>query len=108
MKVLPVVLLILAFGLISDAVIVHEGEFSFSLESVKKVWDILANEESTKQTNPLSVFSAVTVCENPLLPEEFQPLCQSKNAQIHFSRLALLSGKKDVCEICAFAACTGC
>ncbi|XP_017342641.1 guanylin [Ictalurus punctatus] len=108
MKVLPVVLLILAIGLISDAVIVHEGEFSFSLESVKKLWDILANGESTKPTNRLSVFSSVKVCENPLLPKEFQPLCQSKNAQVHFSRLALLSRNSDVCELCSFAACTGC
>ncbi|XP_027026541.2 guanylin-like [Tachysurus fulvidraco] len=106
MKVFPVVLLILAFGLISDAVIVHEGGFSFSLESVKKLWDILANGESSKQTNLLSVFGAV--CENPLLPGEFQPLCQSKNAQVHFSRLALLSRNSDICEICGFAACTGC
>ncbi|XP_058265229.1 guanylin-like [Hemibagrus wyckioides] len=108
MKVLLVGLLILAFGLNSDAVIVHEGEFSFSLESVKKLWDILANGESSEQSNLLRVSSAVTVCENPLLPKEFQTLCQSKNAQVHFSSLALLSRNSDVCEICAFAACTGC
>ncbi|XP_060792947.1 guanylin-like [Neoarius graeffei] len=108
MKVLPVVLLILALGLISDAVIVHEGNFSFSLESVKKLWDILAKGESAKQTDLLSAFSAVTLCENPLLPEEFQPLCQSSNAQVHFFRLAHLSRNEDVCEICSFAACTGC
>ncbi|KAM9445816.1 guanylin-like [Clarias gariepinus] len=108
MKVLPVALLILAFGLISDAVIVHEGEFSFSLESVKKLWDILANEEPIKQLKLLSALRAEKLCKNPLLPEEFKPLCQSKNAQVHFSRLALLSRSNDVCEICAFAACTGC
>lgn len=68
-------------------IFIQEGEFSFSLESVKKLWDILANGESTKPTNRLSVFSSVKVCENPLLPKEFQPLCQSKNAQVHFSRL---------------------
>lgn len=80
--IIPVELTILIYS-----VFTQEGEFSFSLESVKKLWDILANGEIAKKTSLLSVFSAVTVCANPLLPEEFQPLCQSNNAQAHISRL---------------------
>lgn len=80
--VLPVELTILIYS-----VFIQEGEFSFSLESVKKLWEILANGEAAKKTNLLSAFSAVSVCRNPLLPEEFQPLCQSENVQVHFSRL---------------------
>lgn len=47
----------------------------------------MANGVEAKQTNLLSALSAVTVCDNPLLPEEFRPLCQSNNPQVHFTRL---------------------
>ncbi|XP_066526282.1 guanylin-like [Hoplias malabaricus] len=105
---LPTVLVLLAFTLISEAVIVREEEFSFTLESVKKLWAVMAEDIPVNHRNRLAVNKAVTVCGNPNLPEEFQPLCQSRTAQTSLSRLALLSRRRDVCEICAYAACTGC
>ncbi|XP_072553158.1 guanylin-like [Salminus brasiliensis] len=102
------VLLILAVSLTSDAVNVQEGQFSFQLESVKRLLALMAKDAPATQSNRRAAISAVAVCDNPDLPEEFQPLCRSKNARASFSRLARLASRIGVCEICAYAACTGC
>ncbi|KAI4881285.1 hypothetical protein NFI96_032552, partial [Prochilodus magdalenae] len=85
-----------------------EGEFSFPLESVKELWAVMAQDISANQKSRLAVTRPEAVCKNPGLPEEFRPLCQSKSARASFSRLARLSRRIGVCEICAFVACTGC
>ncbi|XP_036448091.1 guanylin-like [Colossoma macropomum] len=105
---LPTILLILVFSLNSEAVTVREGEFSFSLESVKKLWAIMAEDIPANQYNRLAINKVMAVCKNPVIPKEFEPLCQSKHARASFSRLALLARRSGVCEICAYAACTGC
>uniref|UniRef100_A0A3B1K3S2 Guanylate cyclase activator 2B n=2 Tax=Astyanax mexicanus TaxID=7994 RepID=A0A3B1K3S2_ASTMX len=81
------VLLILAVSLSSDAVVVREGEFSFQLDSVKRLLALMAKDIPANQSSRRAASSAVAVCDNPALPEEFQPLCQSKNARASFSRL---------------------
>ncbi|XP_071388114.1 guanylin-like [Centroberyx affinis] len=101
-----IALLILALGLASEAVQVQEGEFSFSLEAVRKLQELTASSSATGKQNPRLRTSSVSVCADPALPEEFLPLCQQKGASLSLSRLAFVP--MDVCEICAFAACTGC
>ncbi|XP_029908078.1 guanylin-like [Myripristis murdjan] len=95
-----IALVILAVSLATEAVQVQEGEFSFSLEAVRKL------QELTGKQNPRLRSSAVSVCADPTLPQEILPLCQQKGANMALSRLAMVP--LDVCEICAFAACTGC
>ncbi|XP_051967847.1 guanylin-like [Xyrauchen texanus] len=96
--------LVVALCLVSEAVQVQEGEFSFSLESVKVLQE-LTNQLRTQ--NPrLAKTSYSSVCANPNLPKEFVPLCMQRGPTMSFARLA--SVPLDVCEICAFAACTGC
>ncbi|XP_051957950.1 guanylin family protein [Xyrauchen texanus] len=102
--ILSIAFLVVAICLVSEAVQVQEGEFSFSLESVKVLQQLT---KQPKSQNPrLAKTSYYSVCANPTLPQEFVPLCKQKSSTMSFARLA--SVPVDVCEICAFAACTGC
>uniref|UniRef100_W5M6R4 Guanylate cyclase activator 2B n=1 Tax=Lepisosteus oculatus TaxID=7918 RepID=W5M6R4_LEPOC len=82
----------------------QEGNFTFSLESVKTLKSLM--DSSAGRSLRLAKTSSVAVCDNPALPMEFQPLCHQPGAGMAFFRLA--SVDHDICEICAFAACTGC
>nr|XP_006642081.2 PREDICTED: guanylin-like [Lepisosteus oculatus] len=103
-SVSAVVLCFVVFSVLSDAVWVKEGNFTFSLESVKTLKSLM--DSSAGRSLRLAKTSSVAVCDNPALPMEFQPLCHQPGAGMAFFRLA--SVDHDICEICAFAACTGC
>ncbi|XP_066547181.1 guanylin [Amia ocellicauda] len=104
--VLATVFCLVALCVFSDAVQVKEGDFTFSLEAVKKLKEVM---DASAVKNPrLAKTSLPASCSDPDLPAEFLPLCQSSRPGMSFYRLALLAEEPDVCEICAFAACTGC
>ncbi|KAI1890560.1 hypothetical protein AGOR_G00154940 [Albula goreensis] len=105
---LSITALLVAFCLASDAVQVNEGEFSFPLESVRKLADVMGVDITVKQSPRLAKISTAAVCSNPDLPAEFLPVCESKGASMSFFRLGFVAARADLCEICAFAACTGC
>uniref|UniRef100_G1RNV1 Guanylin n=1 Tax=Nomascus leucogenys TaxID=61853 RepID=G1RNV1_NOMLE len=48
------------------------------------------------------------LCSNPNFPEELKPLCKEPNAQEILQRLEEIAEDPSTCEICAYAACTGC
>ncbi|XP_067423280.1 guanylin [Emydura macquarii macquarii] len=103
---LTAALCLCALAAFSDCVTVQVGEFSFSLESVKKLKDLLGNPGSR---NPaLRSAISVPVCANPALPKEFLQLCAAPNADQMFATLRPIARSPDICEICAFAACAGC
>ncbi|XP_061893689.1 guanylin-like [Entelurus aequoreus] len=93
-------LLVLVLGWSSEAVQVQENGLSFSLEAVKRL------QEMSVSSNPRLRSSSSSMCEDPMLPQELLPLCKQKGASASLARLAAVP--LDVCEICAFAACTGC
>ncbi|XP_016094959.1 guanylin-like isoform X1 [Sinocyclocheilus grahami] len=102
--ILSVAFLGVALCLVSEAVQVQEGDFSFSLDSVKVLQQLI--DQPQTQNPRLTKTSYFSVCSNPTLPQEFVPLCMQRGATMSFARLA--SVPVDICEICAFAACTGC
>ncbi|XP_030633745.1 guanylin [Chanos chanos] len=103
---LSVALLCVTLCLVTEAVHVKEGEFFFTLQSVKALQE-LSESSMTKDQNPrLAKTSMASMCSNPTLPQEFVPLCQQKGASLSLARLAAVP--MDVCEICAYAACAGC
>ncbi|XP_029630983.1 guanylin [Salmo trutta] len=109
-SILSIALMVLALCLVSEAlaVKVQEGDFFFSLDSVKKLQELTAEDSNVnRMQNPrLTSTSFASVCANPSLPQEFMPLCMKRGASMSLSRLAAVP--MDICEICAFAACTGC
>ncbi|XP_066529301.1 guanylin family protein [Hoplias malabaricus] len=108
MKIIISVALVFAtLCFFSEAVQVQDGEYFFSAESVKVLQQLLNSSAHAQQKNPrLATTSYSAVCANPTLPQEFVPLCNQSGSSLVFSRLAAMP--MDVCEICAFAACTGC
>ncbi|XP_029358769.1 guanylin-like [Echeneis naucrates] len=101
-----ITLLVLALGWSSEAVQVEENGLSFSLEAVKRLQELTESRLSAGQQSPRLRASTVSLCADPVLPQEFLPLCRQRGASRSLTRLAAVP--MDVCEICAFAACTGC
>lgn len=63
----------------------QEGDFSFTLESVRILQQLA---EQPKTQNPrLAKTSYYSVCSNPSLPQEFVPLCMQRGATMSFARL---------------------
>ncbi|XP_036387718.1 guanylin-like [Megalops cyprinoides] len=106
--VLSAAALLITLCVVTDAVQVKEGDFTFSLESVKKLKDLMGVDTAVKQSPRLAKTSAASVCTSPDLPAEFRPVCETKGAAMSFFRLGFVAARMDLCEICAFAACTGC
>lgn len=70
--------------------LLQEGEFSFSLESVKVLQQLTAQPRT--QNPRLAKTSYYSVCASPTLPQEFVPLCMQKGATLSFARLGRNSG----------------
>nr|XP_046241253.1 guanylin family protein [Scatophagus argus] len=101
-----IAVLVLALGWSSEAVQVEENGMSFSLEGVKRLQELTKSRDAIGQENPRLRASPMFICADPMLPQEFLPLCKQRGASASFTRLGAVP--MDVCEICAFAACTGC
>ncbi|KAL2772751.1 guanylin precursor, partial [Daubentonia madagascariensis] len=94
-------------------VTVQDGDFSFSLESVKKLKDLRELQEpragKLRKLEPMPGDPAAPVlCSNPRFPEELKPLCEGPNAREILQRLEAIAEDPSTCEICAYAACAGC
>ncbi|KQL00090.1 guanylin-like protein [Amazona aestiva] len=91
----------------SQAVYVQDGDLKFSLESVKKLKELM---DENRHINPRFVVSMASYCpcDEKDLPEEFQSVCKREDASVIFERLNLAVQEEDLCEICANVACAGC
>ncbi|CAM4574865.1 guanylin [Lepidochelys kempii] len=103
---LSAVLCLCTLAAFSDCVTVQVGKFSFSLESVKKLKDLM---DSSVTRNPQLLSARSTfLCASPDLPMEFLSLCDTTDADQIFQDLQPIASSPELCEICAFAACAGC
>ncbi|KAL8198533.1 UNVERIFIED_CONTAM: hypothetical protein K2H54_015227 [Gekko kuhli] len=99
---LTVSLCLCALAVVSAGVTVKVGDYSFPLESVKKLKD-LPSASPTQRSR-----SVVRMCDDPKLPREFQVMCTRPKARPLLARFAAIARDSEVCEICANIACSGC
>uniref|UniRef100_A0A8C6JWA4 Guanylate cyclase activator 2B n=1 Tax=Melopsittacus undulatus TaxID=13146 RepID=A0A8C6JWA4_MELUD len=65
----------------------EDGDLKFSLESVKKLKDLM---DENRHINPRFVLSMASYspCDEKDLPEEFQSVCKREDASVIFERLS--------------------
>ncbi|XP_003415582.1 guanylin [Loxodonta africana] len=101
-----------AWAALADGVTVQDGDFSFPLESVKKLKDLQELQKPRIGNHRKARLAAgpevPILCSNPEFPEELQPICKEPNAQEILQRLEAIAQDPSICEICAYAACAGC
>uniref|UniRef100_A0A8C0XTU6 Guanylin n=1 Tax=Castor canadensis TaxID=51338 RepID=A0A8C0XTU6_CASCN len=81
-----------AWAALAKGVTVQDGDFSFPLESVKKLKDLQELPESKvgslrKLAPVLSEPGAPRQCGSPAFPEALKPLCEEPNAEEILQRL---------------------
>ncbi|XP_021056845.1 guanylin [Mus pahari] len=111
--VLTVLCLLGALAVLVEGVTVQDGDLSFPLESVKKLKDLLEVQDprlvNHKFAPTLLKPLAPQLCSShSALPEALRPLCEKPNAEEILQRLEAIAQDPNTCEICAYAACTGC
>ncbi|XP_075046602.1 guanylin-like [Mixophyes fleayi] len=86
----------------SPAKKIQVGKFTYTLESVLRLKDVLEREDMDLEV------SAGKICHSSDLPEEFHPVCVEDDASDIFIKLVEAANNFDECEICAHPACPGC
>ncbi|XP_005083901.1 guanylin [Mesocricetus auratus] len=100
-----------ALAVLVEGVTVQDGDLSFPLESVKQLKDLKEVPElvSHKRFAPRPPVPLVPrLCSYTAFPEALRPLCKKPNAEEILQRLKAIAQDPNTCEICAYAACTGC
>ncbi|XP_068923969.1 guanylate cyclase activator 2B [Petaurus breviceps papuanus] len=106
MKVLALPVAVAAMFLLlmqnTQSVLIQYEDLQVQLESVKKLDELMeqSSDLSPRMKNPFSL------CSNPQLPEDLQPVCNTSKAAHIFQDLRNIA--QEDCEICVNVACTGC
>ncbi|XP_075395493.1 guanylin [Tenrec ecaudatus] len=101
---------------LASGVIVQDGDFSFPLESVKKLKGLQEFPPSGGGHHRKAIMLAEgmaepgvpILCSHPGFPKELRPLCKEPNAHEILQRLVAIAEDPSTCELCAYAACAGC
>ncbi|XP_007103541.1 guanylate cyclase activator 2B [Physeter macrocephalus] len=88
----------------AQSVYIQYQGFQVQLESVKKLNDLEGQWVPSPDLQAQS--SRPSMCHNPALPLDLQPICASGEEDSIFQ--ALRSIAADDCELCVNVACTGC
>ncbi|XP_057641329.1 guanylin [Chionomys nivalis] len=102
-----------ALVVLAEGVTVQDGDLSFPLESVKQLKD-LQEEPKVRLVSHKRLAARLaqpvtpSLCSHSAFPEALKPLCQKPNAEEILRRLKAIAQDPNTCEICAYAACTGC
>ncbi|XP_075184454.1 guanylin [Anomaloglossus baeobatrachus] len=107
----PRVLCLLALLHLSTEVIVKVGDFTFPVETVKKLKEAVDGRTAAgdrAQDDDVPVYEMI--CSSHIFPE-LRDLCDSQQTAViaeTLRELGRVADNMDVCEVCAFAACSGC
>uniref|UniRef100_A0A3P8TWS5 Guanylate cyclase activator 2B n=1 Tax=Amphiprion percula TaxID=161767 RepID=A0A3P8TWS5_AMPPE len=96
--------IVLEFLFLKQVLLQVEGR-RFPLEAVKQLKKLFNLDEKIPELTKKDVED---VCANRDLPQVFKSVCQEEGRQAVFSKLGKVDPERNVCEICSFAACTGC
>ncbi|XP_053308182.1 guanylin-like isoform X2 [Spea bombifrons] len=99
---LSLVLVLFLWGPGADALKVQVGKFTYSLESVMKLKQLMDDDREEPGVSPHDL------CSHHKLPEEFSPVCEEQDAPDIFVKLVEAAINLDECELCANPACPGC
>ncbi|XP_004477475.1 guanylin [Dasypus novemcinctus] len=101
-----------AWAALAGGVTVQDGDFTFDLESVKKLKGLRELEEPESENlvmgGPGTGPMAPSLCSHLKFPEELKPICGQPKAKEILRRLEAIAENPSSCEICAYAACAGC
>ncbi|XP_031232750.1 guanylin [Mastomys coucha] len=110
--VIAVLCLLGALAVLVEGVTVQDGDLSFPLEAVKQLKDLREVQEprlvSRKKFPPRLLQPEAQLCSHSAFPEALKPVCEKPNAEEILQRLEAIAQDPNTCEICAYAACTGC
>ncbi|XP_075046076.1 guanylin-like [Mixophyes fleayi] len=94
------------------SVTVKVGDLTFTLDSVKTFKEIKDGSHTVELRSGGNDYkSYVKICKNEDLPDEIKAVCDIEDVSLveeTFKGLDSVTDHVDVCEVCAFAACTGC
>lgn len=74
-------------SLIQTSALFQENGLSFSLEAVKRLQELTEISGVSGQQNPRLKASTISLCADPMLPQEFLPLCKQRGASASLARL---------------------
>lgn len=75
------------FSLVRPASFLQENGLTFSFEAVKRLQELVQGSGLTGPTSPRLRASAGSPCADPLLPQEFVPVCRQRGASASLTRL---------------------
>uniref|UniRef100_A0A8C6Q8K5 Guanylate cyclase activator 2B n=2 Tax=Nannospalax galili TaxID=1026970 RepID=A0A8C6Q8K5_NANGA len=102
---LQATVVLLLFLQSTQCIFIKYHGFQVQLESVKRLSELEGQQVSSPLLQAKSLLP--TVCHNPALPLDLQPVCASQEAASIFKALKTIANT-DECELCANIACTGC
>lgn len=68
----------------------QENGLSFSLEAVRRLHELAESNSMSGQQSPRLRASTMSLCADPMLPQEFLPLCRQRGASASLARLGTI------------------
>nr|AFM90799.1 guanylin-like protein [Callorhinchus milii] len=99
-----ITLIILCLSGLLESILIKFGDLEFTVDDAMKLKNVIGEEKEFGH----KMEGILNLCKEPTLPANFKPICQKNDAPQVFSTLYDIASNPYPCDICSFAACTGC